>query len=88
MVFSKMAMSNQVNLANLPALGYLDETNLKGMIKELVELHKKGILTDEEFSTLISVLGAKFVENEVTEQVNETIENQIFPNLFLRFLNV
>ncbi len=56
-----------------------NRTNCANLISEVVMLRRKGILTDEEFNALIRIVESDYIETEVTNQVNETIENKIYP---------
>ncbi len=72
---------NSKNLNNFRAESF-SRTEFNQMIQELVDLHKRGVLTDVEFENLIRVIGANYVEYEVSNKVNDAIEQKIFPHLF------
>lgn len=53
------------------------------IINEVILLHKKGIISDDELATLIRVLGAEYIESEITNKVNEVLEKKIYPHFKL-----
>jgi hypothetical protein len=72
---------NSKNVNNFGAESF-SRTEFNQMIQELVNLHKRGVLTDVEFESLIRVIGANYVEHEISVKVNEAIEQRFFPQLF------
>ncbi len=77
------------NIGQVGAMTTLEPFTRKGlnqMVEELVSLHEKGVLTDEEFQKLIRIVGANYVEQEISNRVNEAIEEKIYPNLLWRLM--
>lgn len=60
-----------------------NRTNSANIISEVIMLHKKGIITDDELATLIRVVGAEYVESEITSKVNKVLEKRVCPYLKL-----
>ncbi len=60
-----------------------NRTDSANIINEIIMLHKKGIITNDELATLIRVLGAEYVESEITNKVNEVLEKKIYPHFKL-----
>ena len=60
--------------------------DLNQMVEELVALHEKGVLTDDEFQKLIRVFSANYIEREISNRVNEALEEKIYPNLLWRLM--
>ena len=65
-------------------LDYLNK-DFDGMIKNLIDLHQTGTITDKEFAQLLRVLGASFIEKEITEKLNRSVEKKILPRLLEGF---
>lgn len=59
----------------------------QNLIKYIVRLRRAGMLDDNAFSELISQATGVFVENEISERIENVIENKIpyniLPSLFL-----
>jgi hypothetical protein len=72
---------NSKNVNNFGAESF-SRTEFNQMIQELVNLHKRGILTDVEFEKLIRISSASFIEREISNKVNKSIEEKLFPQLF------
>jgi hypothetical protein len=56
--------------------------NFNQMVEEIVSLHKRGILTDDEFEKIIRVVSSNYIEQEISKKVNKSLENKILPTLF------
>ena len=56
-----------------------NKTDSMNIISEILMLHKKGILTDEEFAALMRIIGANFVETELSNKINKTLRSKINP---------
>jgi hypothetical protein len=69
------------NLSNFDVASF-SRTEFNQMIQELVNLHKRGVLTDVEFEKLIRISSANFIEREISNKVNKSIEEKLFPQLF------
>jgi hypothetical protein len=72
---------NSKNVNNFGAESF-SRTEFNQMIQELVNLHKRGVLTDVEFEKLIRISSASFIEREISNKVNKSIEEKLFPQLF------
>jgi hypothetical protein len=72
---------NSKNVNNFGAESF-SRTEFNQMIQELVDLHKRGVLTDVEFEKLIRISSASFMEKEISNKVNKSIEEKLFPQLF------
>jgi hypothetical protein len=72
---------NSKNVNNFGAESF-SRTEFNQMIQELVDLHKRGVLTDVEFEKLIRISSASFIEREISNKVNKSIEEKFFPQLF------
>ncbi len=75
------------NIGQVSAMTTLEPFTRKGlnrMVEELVSLHEKGVLSDDEFQKLIRVVGANYIEQKISNRVNEAIEEKIYPNLLWR----
>ncbi len=51
--------------------------NTKELLHNVVDLHKRGVLSDDEFESLIKVIGSEFVVSEISDIFTETIERNI-----------
>lgn len=67
----------------LKSINPSNKTDSANIINDVIMLHKKGIITDDELATLIRVLGAEHFESEITNKVNEALEGKIYPYLKL-----
>lgn len=48
------------------------------VINELIMLHKKGVLTDEELSSLLRIAGAEYIESEVNKRITDFLEDNLY----------
>lgn len=56
-----------------------NRTDSANIINEVIMLHRRGIISDDELATLIRVLGAEYFESEITGKVNNVLEKKIYP---------
>ncbi len=66
---------NNVLLKNLHQSNKISSVNI---INELIMLHKKGVLSDEELSSLLRIAGAEYIESEVNKRIENILEDKIY----------
>jgi hypothetical protein len=66
---------NNVLLKKLHQSNKVSSTNV---INELIMLHKKGVLTDEELSALLRIAGVEYITSEVNKRINSILEDKFY----------
>jgi hypothetical protein len=51
------------------------------LLNRLADLREKGIITKEEYDTLVRVVSVDYVESEVFNTVDKVLEDKIYPRL-------
>ncbi|MCB2261727.1 MAG: hypothetical protein LGR52_02120 [Candidatus Thiosymbion ectosymbiont of Robbea hypermnestra] len=51
--------------------------NFRNLIKHLIHLRSEGLLTDDDFSALVEMASATFIEAEVATKVAQVIDNKL-----------
>lgn len=75
--FSSFKSSNP-----LSRMSKVNRESLKEMVKYLTEIKKENLIDETQFSELISMACANYIENEVELRIEKTVNNKIFMHLF------
>jgi ribosomal protein S13 len=78
-MYSLTRVGAKNKLGAMTTLELFARKDFNQMIEELVSLHKRGILTDDEFEKIIRIVSSNYIEQEISKKVNETIEDKILP---------
>lgn len=64
---------------------FLHIESFQNLVKYLVRLRRDGILDDDDFSTLVKMASAVFVEAEVADKVEKFLQNKAPVDYLLGF---
>jgi len=54
--------------------------NSRNALNEIILLHNKGILTDDEFTNLVRIISARVVESEIEKRIADVLSNAFANN--------
>ena len=74
MYSTRVGLKKTSQLGVMTTLEPFARKDFSQMIEELFSLHERGVLTDDEFEKLIRVIGANYIEQEISNRVNEALK--------------
>ena len=51
--------------------------DIRKLLRQLAELHAKGVITDSEYESLVKFIGAEFVASEINDIFTEMLERNL-----------
>jgi hypothetical protein len=66
-----------------PQNAHIHIDGFNNLVKYLVRLRRDGTLSDDDFSELVKMASAIFVETEISDRVESILENKNLDNLVL-----